>query len=319
MSTTETNALPDYAPVPRSALGPALNEQGYYVGRVERNLYWITDGTYVSAFLTTSDGVVLLDAPPTIGNNIQRAVDEIAAENGVSNKVTHLVYSHHHADHAGASSLFNRNVTRIGHEETRRLLVRDNDPARPPNEETFQDRRTLEIGGERIDLAWHGANHSPDNIIIHLPDHDTLMLIDIVNPGWAPVFQSNLTEDIPGYLEAPDQALAYPWKHFIGGHNGRLGTRDDIALHQQYMADIAESSRKAIEDADLTRYFEKYGENVWAAFRGGLEEMVATAAAPVIEKYTGVLAAADVFTESTTFQVLQSIRLDVGYGSWVHP
>jgi glyoxylase-like metal-dependent hydrolase (beta-lactamase superfamily II) len=319
MSTTETNALPDYAPVPRSALGPALNEQGYYVGRVERNLYWITDGTYVSAFLTTSDGVALLDAPPTIGNNIQRAVDEIAAENGVSNKVTHLVYSHHHADHAGASSLFNRNVTRIGHEETRRLLVRDNDPARPPNEETFQDRRTLEIGGERIDLAWHGANHSPDNIIIHLPDHDTLMLIDIVNPGWAPVFQSNLTEDIPGYLEAPDQALAYPWKHFIGGHNGRLGTRDDIALHQQYMADIAESSRKAIDGADLTRYFEKYGENVWAAFRGGLDEMVATAAAPVIEKYTGVLAAADVFTESTTFQVLQSIRLDVGYGSWVHP
>ena len=42
-------------------------------------------------------------------------------------------------------------------------------------------------------------------------------------------------------------------------------------------------------------------------------------AAPVIEKYSGVLAAADVFTESTTFQVLQSLRLDLGYGSWVHP
>jgi len=45
--------LPDYAPIPRSALGPALNDQGYYVGRVERNLYWVTDGTYQSAFLTT--------------------------------------------------------------------------------------------------------------------------------------------------------------------------------------------------------------------------------------------------------------------------
>ena len=64
MSTTDISALPDYAPVPRSAIGPALNEQGYYVGRVERNLYWVTDGTYQSAFLTTSDGVVLLDAPP---------------------------------------------------------------------------------------------------------------------------------------------------------------------------------------------------------------------------------------------------------------
>jgi len=31
--------LPDYAPVPWSALGPALNDQGHYVGRVERNLY----------------------------------------------------------------------------------------------------------------------------------------------------------------------------------------------------------------------------------------------------------------------------------------
>jgi glyoxylase-like metal-dependent hydrolase (beta-lactamase superfamily II) len=323
MSTTETSVetsdLPDYAPVPQSALGPALNEQGYYVDRVERNLYWITDGTYQCAFLTTSDGVVVLDAPPTIGNNIQRAVDEIASANGVSNKVNYLVYSHHHADHVGAASLFDKNVTRIGHEETRSLLLRDNDPARPPNEETFQDRRTLEIGGERIDLAWFGANHSPDNIIIHLPDHDALMLIDIVNPGWAPVFQSNLTEDIPGYLEAPAKALEYPWTHFIGGHLGRLGTRDDLALHQQYMADIAESSKKAIDTVDYTPYFAKYPDNPWAAFRGGLEETVATAAAPVIEKYTGVLAAADVFTESTTFQVLQSIRLDLGYGSWVHP
>src|SRR5436309_15352779 len=79
-SAGSADALPDYAPVPRSALGPALNDQGYYVGRVERNLYWVTDGTYQSAFLTTPDGVVLFDAPPTIGHNIQRAVDEIRSE-----------------------------------------------------------------------------------------------------------------------------------------------------------------------------------------------------------------------------------------------
>jgi len=312
-------ALPDYAPVPRSALGPALNDQGYHVGRVERNLYWVTDGTYQSAFLTTPDGVVLFDAPPTIGHNLQRAIDQIAAANGASNTVTHLIYSHHHADHAGAASLFDPDVVRIGHEETRRLLLRDDDPARPAPTETFQDRRTLDIGGERIELAWHGANHTPDNILIHLPDHDTLMLVDIVNPGWAPVYLSNLTEDIPGYIEAPANALAYPWKHFIGGHLGRFGTRDDVRLHQQYMADIAASVRTSLPTIDPTPYFQTYGENVWAAFRGGLDEMVATAAAPVIEKYTGVLAAADVFTDSTTFQVMQSIRLDLGHGSWVHP
>jgi glyoxylase-like metal-dependent hydrolase (beta-lactamase superfamily II) len=320
VSATDTIALPDYAPIPQSALGPALNEQGYYVGRVEQNLYWITDGTYQCAFLTTSDGVVLLDAPPAVGIvNTQRAIDEIAAANGVSNKVEYLVYSHHHSDHIGAVSLFDRNVTRIGHEETRTLLLRDDDPARPPNEETFGDNRTLEIGGERIDLAWHGPNHSPDNIVIHLPDHDTLMLIDIVNRGWVPIYQSSLTEDIPGYLEAPANALAYSWKHFIGGHNGRLGTRDDVTLHQQYMADLAESARTAIVGVDPTPYFAKYGENVWAALKGILDETARRTAAPVQEKYTGVLAAADVFTESVAFQVMQSIRLDLGHGSWVHP
>jgi glyoxylase-like metal-dependent hydrolase (beta-lactamase superfamily II) len=327
-TTTEAHAntrpdsaedLPDYAPVPRAAFGPALNEQGYYVGRVERNLYWVTDGTYQSAFLTTGDGVILLDAPPTIGHNIQRAVDEIASANGVSNTVTHLIYSHHHADHAGASSLFDKNVARIGHEDTRKLLLRDDDPARPAPEETFQDRRSLEIGGERIELAWHGLNHSPDNIFIHLPDHDALMLVDIVNPGWAPVYQSNLTEDIPGYLEAPATALTYPWKHFIGGHMGRLGNREDIALHQRYMADIAASSRTALDTVDPTPYFMKYGENTWAAVRGYLDAVTAAAAEPVIEKYVDLLAAADVFTASTTFHVMQSIRLDLGYGSQVHP
>jgi glyoxylase-like metal-dependent hydrolase (beta-lactamase superfamily II) len=326
-TTTEAHAntrassaegLPDYAPIPRPALGPALNEQGYYVGRVEQNLYWVTDGTYQSAFLTTKDGVVLLDAPPTIGHNIQRAVDEIASANGVSNRVTHLVYSHHHADHTGASSLFDRSVARIGHEETRKLLLRDDDPARPAPEETFQDRRTLEIGDERIELAWHGTNHSPDNIFIHLPDHDALMLVDIVNPGWAPVYQSNLTEDVQGYLTAPATALTYPWKHFIGGHMGRLGTRDDIAVHERYMADIADHSRKALDTVDPTPYFVKYGDNSWAAVRGYLDAVTAAAAEPVIEKYTGVLAAADVFTASTTFHVMQSLRLDLGYGSQVH-
>src|ERR1700736_3762078 len=121
-STTEavaaSIALPDYAPVPRSAIGPALNDQGYYVGKVERNLYWVTDGTYQAAFLTTPDGVVLFDAPPTIGHNLQRAIDEIAKANSVSNKVTYLIYSHHHADHAGASGA---TTTRPGRRRTRRF------------------------------------------------------------------------------------------------------------------------------------------------------------------------------------------------------
>ena len=214
--------LPDYAPIPKSALGPALNDQGYYVGRVERNLYWVTDGVYQAAFLTTPDGVVLFDAPPSIGGNLRRAVDEIAAANGVTNQVTHFVYSHHHADHGSAAFLFDGDVTRIGHEETKRLLLRDEDQARPLPDVTFADRYTLEVGGERVELAWHGPNHTPDNIYIHFPDHDTLMFIDVVNAGWVPIYNLNLSEDVIGYMGAPAIALSYPWTRLISGHLGRL-------------------------------------------------------------------------------------------------
>ena len=313
--------LPDYVPIPESALGPAVNEQGYYCGRVERNLFWVTDGTYQSAFLATDDGIVLFDAPPTIGHNLQRAIDEVAESEGVSNTVTHLVYSHHHADHAGAADLFGNDLTRIGHLETRRLLLRDNDPTRPAPDLTFEEAYTLRVGGERVELSFHGPNHSPDNIFIHFPDHDVLMLIDIVNSGWVPIYNCNLSEDIPGYIDAPKIALTFPWKTCISGHLGRLCRREDIELHEAYIADIVESAKAALATIDPTRYFVNYGQNSWAAVKGYLDEVTDTATAPVVQKYTGVLAAADIveFTRTSTFQIMQSLRLDYGVGSQVHP
>jgi len=303
---------------PPSALGPAVNEQGYFVGRVEKNLYWVTDSAYQAAFLTTRDGVVLFDAPPSIGHNLQRAIDQTAAENGVSNKVTHLVYSHHHADHIGGSSLFGKHVVRIGQVQAKQLLASENDPARPVPDVTFETKHTLNVGGERVNLAWHGTNHTPDNSYIHFPDHDTLMLVDIFLPRWVPFDSFNLNEDVPGSIAAPDTAMAYPWKYFIGGHMGRLGTRTDMVLYRQYVNDIINGVKKALATVDPTPYFAKYGNNVWAASQQYLAAVVAYASGPVIKKYLGVLAAADVYTASTTFAILESVRLDLGVGSQVH-
>jgi len=311
----------EYAPIPPSALGPALNDQGYYVGRVERNLYWVTDSVYNCAFLATRDGVVLLDAPPSIGGNLRRAIDEITAAEGVTNQVTHMVYSHHHADHGAAAFLFGGDITRIGHEETRRLLLRDDDEARPLPDVTFADSYTLEVGGERVELAWRGPNHTADNIYIHFPGHDTLMFIDMVNAGWVPIYNVNLSDDVIGYMGAPAIALEYPWTHLISGHLGRLATRDDVAVHQQYIADIDASAREALAAVDPVPFYTQAWPNMWAGVKGHLDTVVERAAAPVIAKYTGVLAAADIaeFTTTTTFQIMQSWRLDRGHSGPVHP
>jgi hypothetical protein len=133
---------------------------------------------------------------------------------------------------------------------------------------TFADRYTLEVGGERVELAWHGPNHTPDNIYIHFPGHDTLMFIDVVNAGWVPIYNLNLSEDVIGYMGAPDIALSYPWTHLISGHVGRLATRDDVAVLQQYIADIVASSREALASVNPVPFYMDAGENVWLGIKG---------------------------------------------------
>ncbi|MFE1590702.1 hypothetical protein ACFW6Q_34035 [Streptomyces sp. NPDC058737] len=83
--------LPDYAPIPAASVGPALNADGYFVGQVKGNLYWVTDTYYQAMFLTTREGVVLVDAPPTLGPNLLRAIQEVTRANGKPSRVTHLV------------------------------------------------------------------------------------------------------------------------------------------------------------------------------------------------------------------------------------
>jgi hypothetical protein len=65
--------------------------------------------------------------------------------------------------------LFDGDVLRVGHEETRRLLLRDNALARPVPEITFSDRYTLEVGGERASTCtsggpWTAQRRSPTTV-----------------------------------------------------------------------------------------------------------------------------------------------------------
>jgi len=55
-SASDSPSLPDYAPVPATSAGPALNADGYFVGHIKGNLYWVTDSYYQAMFLTTRDG-----------------------------------------------------------------------------------------------------------------------------------------------------------------------------------------------------------------------------------------------------------------------
>jgi hypothetical protein len=84
---------------------------------------------------------------------------------------------------------------------------------------------------------------------------------------------------------------------------------------------VGRVEREALAAVDPVPFYMRYGENVWAGVKAHLDTVTERAAAPVIAKYTGVLAAADieVFTTTTTFAIMQSLRLDLGPSGPVQP
>jgi hypothetical protein len=79
------------------------------------------------------------------------------------------------------------------------------------------------------------------------------MLVDVIFPGWVPFAYLAESQNIPGYLDAPARALEHDFETFVGGHMTRLGTRDDITMHQQYIADQDPSANEVISPTHFGR------------------------------------------------------------------
>jgi glyoxylase-like metal-dependent hydrolase (beta-lactamase superfamily II) len=296
------------APVPPAAKGPAIPKSGYLLEEIAERVFWVTDGLYQIIFLATAEGVVVVDAPPTIGHNILRAMATVTRS-----PVTHAIYSHHHADHTGAMILY-EGARFYAQREVTGLLRQARDPNRPLPDVTFDNRHTIQAGEDRIHLAYHGPNHSPGNIFTYLPAQRVLMLVDVVFPGWVPFAYLAESQNIPGWLEAPAQALDYPFQTFIGGHLTRLGTRDDVTIQQEYFADLKAQAADAIDTFNIGTVLKSVDpSNPWATFRAYLDGVAAQATDAVVPRWVDRLGGADVFTRSNAYQLVESLRIDYGH------
>ena len=297
-----------YAPVPPGAQGQALSEEGYALEEIAERLYWLTDGFYQMMFMTTDEGVVAVDAPPTLGRNIWRAIRKVTSAD-----VTHAVYSHSHADHVGAMVIFEK-AQLYAQQHAAELLKRDADLNRPLPTRTFEKSLTLEVGGETLQLDYHGPNHSPGNAFIYAEKQSTLMLVDVVFPGWVPFGCLAVSQDIPAWMAAPAKALSYPFETFVGGHLNRLGTRDDVELHQHFIADLKTECENAIATFDLASVFaEVDASNPWAVFRRYFDGACQQVVDVLVPRWRERIGGVDVFTDLNAFTMIESLRLDYGH------
>jgi len=147
-----------FAPVPEFARGPDIPAAGCRVTELGGGAYGITSGLVTTMFLVTRHVVVVEDAPPDLGGRLLTGIEEVTTE-----PVTHLIYSHAHADHIGSAQLQARDGLKIiAHELTARFIREANDDNRPLPSETFSGTRSeLSIGGERLVLEYTGTGIRP--------------------------------------------------------------------------------------------------------------------------------------------------------------
>ncbi|KAL8715732.1 MAG: hypothetical protein Q9220_000399 [cf. Caloplaca sp. 1 TL-2023] len=320
-SVTATFA-PVYAPIPSGASGPPIsNITGYRVEDFGQGAYMVTDGIYQALFFVACESVLVVDAPPTIGHKLLRAIRTVTEL-----PISHVIYSHAHADHIGAAYLFkDNNVTFIAHQETEALLY--NDAARPAPNITFSDELDLAICNQTLHLSYKGPNHEPGNIFIYAPLRKILMLVDVVFPGWVPFDALAESQSVPGFIRAHDQLLEYDFEHYIGGHLNRAGTRKDVVIQREYITQLFDNCAEAIRlsaappnatnplsvQTSLVAVEAANLGNPWALFYVYEHDVLAGwCGNKTIAAWLGRLAGVDVYTPDNAVTMINSLRIDFG-------
>jgi glyoxylase-like metal-dependent hydrolase (beta-lactamase superfamily II) len=218
-----------------AALAPEVasdvKKKGYHVSEINRSgTYLITDGGSQAWAILTERGVILVDVPEPLPFSAPLRVVPAVAE--ITEKpITHLIYSHAHTDHIGGAGTVLAafpDVRIIAHKRTKEILERANDPRRPVPHQAFEENLHLDIGGKRLELSYHGNIHQEGNIWIYAPSERILMVVDVIFPGWVPFRRLAVSEDVAGYIRGADVALTFDFDVLIGGHNTRLGKRNDV-------------------------------------------------------------------------------------------
>lgn len=304
-----------YDPVLTEGLGADIDPaKGYRVQDLGAGAYMVTEGIYQMMIVRTDAGLILVDAPPPIGDKILKAAEEIAP----GARITHLVYSHAHVDHIGFAAQIvatNPDMEIVAHQETADLLARAADPNRPLPTVTFDGIDapfTLTAANQTLELNYSGPNHEPGNIEIWHKDSQTLMLIDVVFPGWMMWRRMAIAHDIPGVFDLVGKINAkYDFKTLVSGHVGRTGTKADVDNQLAFMTDLHGAALSALGSTKIAEGMRPEDTaNPWAVFDNFIDRVTVACVAELAPKWRDKLSGFDVFIYDQCMAMEQSIRVD---------
>jgi len=274
-------------------------EFGLHVSEIEPGLFFVTDLIYQSAFVVTEDGVVVLDAPPSFGPNLRKAI-VIAAPDA---PITHLIMSHGHRDHNGGAHLFADipNLEVVAAAEVAETLEDFPLEGILTPTRVFNSALDLSIGGVDIQLQTANFHAEDTDVMIYLPDQKFLMAIDTITPGEAPFMNFGATTDVNAYFESFAAFLEYDFEHFLSGHVSIIGNRQDVVTARGYAFDVRNTvyglmpsfSERMMEGHEAVEF-----QNANLAYRFAMESIRDNCAEQIIGRWEDALSVVDLWADS---------------------
>ena len=298
----DVNSFRSFAPELEKTLArtPQLDpETQLYVEEVKPNLFYVTGGIYQSAFLRTVEGVIVFDAPPSFAHKLPAVI----AEHAPDAPITHLVYSHGHADHVGGASVFGdiRDLEVVAPVEVARSIAEEGAPTILPPTITYEEQYELTVGGEEVELKTASYHAEDADAIIYLPRQKFLMAVDTITTGEAPFMNFGAIADAGAYMTMFDELLAYDFDLLLSGHVSILGTRADLLENKEYAVDVRDSILTL-----MPTFQERFGEtfaafgyeNANLAYRSVIEQMRDECSTDIIDRWQDRLSVVDVWADS---------------------
>jgi hypothetical protein len=137
------------------------------------------------------------------------------------------------------------------------------------------------------------------------------MVVDVIFPGWMPFRRLALAQDIPGYFAQVEEIKSIDFSTLVSGHVARTGSKADVEMQSQFIHDLKAAAGKALQTTKPGEELNPSNQsNPWAFFDNYIDRIALQCVNTLTPKWSGQLAAFDVFVWDQCYAMEQSLRID---------
>lgn len=228
------------------------------ITKVKGDVYRFQNNFHVNVFVITGDGVVVTD--PIDAD----AASWLAAEIGkmTNQPITHMIYSHSHADHASGGLAFDEIPNII----TQAFAPDDIDGVEP----TIRFSETMQFtqGDKTFELTSLGPGHGDDMIAMVIRPENVGFVVDVASSKRL-FYRDFPNANIDDWIRQVRTLQALDFDTLVGGH-GAVGVKSDIDDALAYLQELRSAvlaglkAGKSTEQLNGSIMMEKY--NSWANY-----------------------------------------------------